>query len=148
MVDRKIEYELSGTDIIRFDPKNISSSYRFLYRKDLRLSGEVNVLSSSQKKTYQSIKKKFSSNFTKQQIIIEKTTTHYFYHLFITIFAEPSGEGIICYDRIEKDAVGVVFIDNSEYELYFVQDDEVTISNLEALTHILFIILTSFTFKK
>ena len=39
IVERKIEYELSGTDIIRFDPKNTSSSYRFLYRKDLRLSG-------------------------------------------------------------------------------------------------------------
>ena len=55
MVDRKIEYELSGTDIIRFDPKNISSSY-FLYRKDLRLSGEVNVISLSQKKNFQPIK--------------------------------------------------------------------------------------------
>ena len=53
--------------------------------------------------------------------------------IFLIIFssqllADPSGEGIVCYDRIEKDAVGVVFIDHSEYELYFVQDDEVTTS--------------------
>ena len=39
MFENKIKYELSGTDIIRFDPKNTSSSYRLLYRKDLRLSG-------------------------------------------------------------------------------------------------------------
>ena len=39
MYENKIKYELSGTDIIRFDPKNTSSSYRLLYRKDLRLSG-------------------------------------------------------------------------------------------------------------
>lgn len=51
MVDRKIEYELSGTDIIRFDPKNISSSYRFLYRKDLRLSGgsQCTIIESKEK---------------------------------------------------------------------------------------------------
>ena len=75
MVDRKIEYELSGTDIIRFDPKNISSSYRFLYRKDLRLSGgsQCNIIESKEKLISQ-LKKKFSSNFTKQQIIIKKTT--------------------------------------------------------------------------
>ena len=41
------------------------------------------------------------------------------------LFADASGEGIVCYDRIEKDTVGLVFIDNSEYELYFVQDDDV-----------------------
>ena len=35
------------------------------------------------------------------------------------LFADPIGEGIFCYDRIEKDAVGVVIIDNSEYELFF-----------------------------
>ena len=39
MFENKIKYELSGTDIIRFDPNNTSSSYRLLYRKDLRLSG-------------------------------------------------------------------------------------------------------------
>ena len=51
MVDRKVEYELSGTDIIRFDPKNISSSYRFLYRKDLRLSGgsQCTIIESKEK---------------------------------------------------------------------------------------------------
>lgn len=42
------------------------------------------------------------------------------------LLADPSGEGIVCYDRIEKDAVRVVFIDNFEYELYFVQDNDVT----------------------
>ena len=41
------------------------------------------------------------------------------------LFADPFGEGIVCYDRIEKDAVGVVFIDNSEYELFFVQGHNV-----------------------
>ena len=41
------------------------------------------------------------------------------------LFADPIGEGIVCYDRIEKDAVGVVIIDNSEYELFFVQGDDV-----------------------
>ena len=39
MFENKIKYELSGTDIIRFDPNNTSGSYRLLYRKDLRLSG-------------------------------------------------------------------------------------------------------------
>ena len=41
------------------------------------------------------------------------------------LFADPIGEGIVCYDRIKKDAVGVVIIDNSEYELFFVQGDDV-----------------------
>ena len=42
------------------------------------------------------------------------------------LFADPIGEGIVCYDRIEgKDAVGVVIIDNSDYELFFVQGDDV-----------------------
>lgn len=50
-VERKIEYELSGTDIIRFDPQNKSSSYRFLYRKDLRLSGgsQCSIVDSKEK---------------------------------------------------------------------------------------------------
>ena len=50
-IERKIEYELSGTDIIRFDPKNSSSSYRFLYRKDLRLSGgsQCSIVDSKEK---------------------------------------------------------------------------------------------------
>jgi len=51
MFENKIKYELSGTDIIRFDPKNTSSSYRLLYRKDLRLSGgsQCSIVDSKEK---------------------------------------------------------------------------------------------------
>ena len=51
MYENKIKYELSGTDIIRFDPKNTSSSYRLLYRKDLRLSGgsQCSIVDSKEK---------------------------------------------------------------------------------------------------
>ena len=51
MFENKIKYELSGTDIIRFDPKNASSSYRLLYRKDLRLSGgsQCSIVDSKEK---------------------------------------------------------------------------------------------------
>ena len=41
------------------------------------------------------------------------------------LFADPIGEGFFCYDGVEDDAVGVVFIDNSEYELFSVQGDEI-----------------------
>jgi len=51
MFENKIKYELSGTNIIRFDPKNTSSSYRLLYRKDLRLSGgsQCSIVDSKEK---------------------------------------------------------------------------------------------------
>ena len=51
MFENKIKYELSGTDIVRFDPKNTSSSYRLLYRKDLRLSGgsQCSIVDSKEK---------------------------------------------------------------------------------------------------
>ena len=51
MFENKIKYELSGTDIIRFDPNNTSSSYRLLYRKDLRLSGgsQCSIIDSKEK---------------------------------------------------------------------------------------------------
>ena len=41
------------------------------------------------------------------------------------LFANPIGEGLFCYDRVENDPVGVVFIDNSNYELFAVQGDEI-----------------------
>ena len=41
------------------------------------------------------------------------------------LFADPIGEGFICYERVEKDAVGLVFLDKSKYELYSVQGDDV-----------------------
>ena len=41
------------------------------------------------------------------------------------LFADPIGKGFFCYDRVENDPVGVVFIDNSEYELFSVQGDEI-----------------------
>ena len=41
------------------------------------------------------------------------------------LFADPIGEGFFCYDRVKNDPVGVVFIDNSEYELFFVLGDEI-----------------------
>ena len=41
------------------------------------------------------------------------------------LFADPIGEGFFCYDRVENDAVGVVLIDNSEYELFSIQVDEI-----------------------
>lgn len=51
MFENKIKYELSGTDIVRFDPKDTSSSYRLLYRKDLRLSGgsQCSIVDSKEK---------------------------------------------------------------------------------------------------
>ena len=51
MFENKIKYELSGTDIIRFDPNNTSGSYRLLYRKDLRLSGgsQCSIVDSKEK---------------------------------------------------------------------------------------------------
>ena len=41
------------------------------------------------------------------------------------LFADPIGEGFFCYDRVENDAVGLVFIDKSKYELFSVQGDDV-----------------------
>lgn len=42
-----------------------------------------------------------------------------------SLFADPIGEGFFCYDRVEKDAVGLVFIDKSKYELFSVQGNNV-----------------------
>ena len=61
------------------------------------------------------------------------------------IFANPIGEGFFCYDRVEKDAVGLVFIDKSQYELFSVKGDDVvtTRGSYAHTTHY----LDLFTFK-